>query len=164
MSKPQQQQRRPPPKGQQPPQKVPPKPAKAAAPSFNFLSLFEPAPLSPHPDVDRYLPKVLVGSIVVVTGLMALVELSQGWFAAVEEEVEDATQPAPAQFSRKLVVHEKPIPVESWPRNANGKLIFQPTYDWQGVPQDCVCPAGLEFTIDSQTGRRQGRAIRPKGK
>lgn len=137
-------------------------------PSLNLASFFEPAPLSPHPDVDRYLPKVLVGSVIAVTGIMSLIELAQlYWLPSFDSDIDDSDDPNAAssptpQFSKKVIVHDKPIPVENWPRNVEGKLIFQPTYEWQEVPQDCVCPAGLEYQLDTQTGRRLGRAIRKK--
>eukprot|EP00461_Guttulinopsis_vulgaris_P002084 UN02085 len=143
------------------------KETKSAVASLNFLSFFQPAPLSPHPDVDRYLPKVLVGSICAVTGLMSMIEIYQNWVSPMlfgetsDEPIEEDPlhgQPAQGQFSRKITVHEKPIPIEHWPRNVDGKLIFQPTYDWQTVPEDCVLPAGLEIQLDTQTGARLARA------
>lgn len=137
-------------------------PVVPQGPQLSLMSFLDPAPLSPHPDVDRYLPKVLIGSICAVTGLMAMVELCQHFVAPLlfspSEEAEDAEPEQEGQFSRKYTIHDKPIPIERWPRNVDGKLIFQPTYDWQEVPEDCVLPAGLQIEMDTQTGKKKARA------
>jgi len=47
-----------------------------------------------------------------------------------------SNRPPPQQgmFGGKpIVVHDEPIPIQRWPTNRMGQLIFQPTYDWQEV-------------------------------
>jgi hypothetical protein len=166
-SRAQQKQRQPPPPSQQ--QKKPAPVVKKNTgflhPSINFASYFEPAPLSPHPDVDRYLPRLLVGSAVAVTGILSMIELLQMYvFTGQDDELPDgdvdpdgSNGPVP-QFTKRLHVLPNPIPVEQWSRNVEGKLIFAPCYEWQEVPENCVCPPGLEYKIDTQTGQRLARA------
>ena len=37
------------------------------------------------------------------------------------------------------------------------KTLFKPTTEWQVVPKDAVCPAGLDFRIDFETGLNYAR-------
>lgn len=38
-----------------------------------------------------------------------------------------------------------------------GRVWFEPTHDWREVPQNAICPAGLEYRFDMQTGRNFAR-------
>lgn len=58
----------------------------------------------------------------------------------------------------ELVVSE--APQESATRGEQ----FQPTDDWQPVPQNTICPAGLHFRIDVTTGRKLVRLPQEKEK
>jgi len=40
-----------------------------------------------------------------------------------------------------------------------GKVWFEAAPEWQEVPQNAICPAGLEYRFDMETGRNYARLI-----
>ena len=121
--------------------------------------------LSWHPYIDQYGPKFGAIALVSVTSIFALSELYSNWVApylsrGTSSQLVDGQEAQSGQFSHRLRVFDQPIPYEEWPVNVDGAKIFQPTYDWQEVPEGCVCPPGLEYQMNTQTGRRLARAIR----
>eukprot|EP00439_Symbiodinium_sp_Y106_P034038 s4165_g4.t1 len=44
-----------------------------------------------------------------------------------------------------------------------GKVWFEATTDWQEVPSNAICAAGLEYHCDMQTGRHSTFELRPTG-
>ena len=40
------------------------------------------------------------------------------------------------------------------------KILFQPTHEWQEIFSYHICPAGLEFRMELQTGQSFGRLVR----
>lgn len=42
-------------------------------------------------------------------------------------------------------------------RLADGRLWFEPTFEWREVPSNAVCPGGLEYRLDMETGRNFAR-------
>lgn len=41
-----------------------------------------------------------------------------------------------------------------------GKTMFEPTFDWQEVKENDVCPPGLEFRMEFETGKNYARLPR----
>ena len=60
--------------------------------------------------------------------------------------------------NRCLPSHAAPRATESGAaRGGNGAAAFEPTDAWQDVPDGAICPPGLHYQIDPNTGLRQAR-------